>query len=62
LVEITIYPLFLKSAARDGAGAKPEKIGAADVCTSQTKRPQHQLSRVQGKLVWFEKLRDFAKR
>jgi hypothetical protein len=31
LVEITIYPLFFKSAARDGAGAKPEKIGAAQM-------------------------------
>jgi hypothetical protein len=30
-VEINIYRLFFKSAACDGAGAKPEKIGAAQM-------------------------------
>src|SRR5262249_40741341 len=61
-VGIGIYRHFFKLAARDGAGAKPEKIGAARVFALPN--PSGLNASFPGftdKLIWFEKLRDFAK-
>jgi len=62
-VGISIYRHFFKIAARDGAGAKPERIGAAQVFALPN--PSGLNASYPGfkdKLVWFEKLRDFARR
>ena len=62
-VGISIYRHFLKIAARDGAGAKPEKIGAAQVFALPNPSGLNaSFPGFKDKLVWFEKLRDFATR
>ena len=62
-VGISIYRHFFKIAARDGAGAKPEKIGAAQVFALPNPSGLNaSFPGFKDKLVWFEKLRDFAKR
>ena len=62
-VGISIYRHFFKITARDGAGAKPEKIGASQVFALPN--PSGLNASFPGfndKLVWFEKLRNFVKR
>jgi TDG/mug DNA glycosylase family protein len=62
-VGISIYRHFFKIAARDGAGAKPEKIGAAQVFALPNPSGLNaSFPGFKDKLVWFEKLRDLAKR
>jgi len=61
-VGISIYRHFFKVPAGDGAGAKPEKISDARVFALPN--PSGLNASFPGfkhKLIWFEKLRDFAK-
>ncbi len=60
-VGISIYRHFFKLSARDGAGPKPERIGDARVFALPNPSGLNaSFPGFKDKLVWFEKLRDFA--
>jgi len=62
-VGISIYRHFFKIAASNGAGAKPQKIGAAQVFALPNPSGLNaSFPGFKDKLVWFERLRDFGKR
>ena len=61
-VGISIYRHFFKIAAGQGAGAKPEKIDEAKVFALPNPSGLNaSFPGFKDKLIWFEKLRDFAK-
>jgi TDG/mug DNA glycosylase family protein len=60
-VGISIYRHFFRVAAGDGAGAKAEKIGDARVFALPNPSGLNaSFPGFKDKLIWFEKLRDFA--
>ena len=62
VVGISIYRHFFKIPAGDGAGAKPERIGKAKVFALPNPSGLNaSFPGFKDKLIWFEKLREFAK-
>jgi TDG/mug DNA glycosylase family protein len=60
-VGISIYRHFFKIPAGDGAGPKPQKIGVARVFALPNPSGLNaSFPGFKDKLIWFEKLRDFA--
>jgi len=60
-VGISIYRHFFRIPAGDGAGPKPEKIGATRVFALPNPSGLNaSFPGFKDKLIWFEKLRDFA--
>jgi double-stranded uracil-DNA glycosylase len=60
-VGISIYRHFFKIPTGDGAGAKPERIGEAHVFALPNPSGLNaSFPGFKDKLIWFEKLRDFA--